>query len=41
VAAEADSTLVIIDYARGKAVPVPADVRDAIARLERKDSLSS
>jgi len=41
VAAEVDSTLVIIDYARGKAVPVPREVRDHIARLERKDSLSS
>jgi acyl-CoA thioester hydrolase len=38
VAAEVVSTLVVLDYARGKAVPVPQEVRDHIARLESRPS---
>jgi len=34
VAAEADSTIVVLDYARGQAVAVPDDCRKAIDELE-------
>jgi acyl-CoA thioester hydrolase len=34
VAAEADSTIVVLDYARGQAVAVPGDCRKAIEELE-------
>ena len=36
VAAEVDSTIVVLDYARGKTVPVPEGCRKAIAELEPK-----
>jgi len=35
IAAEAETTLVTIDYDTGAPVPVPASVRDAISRLEQ------
>ena len=34
IAAEAESTMVTVDYARGKPVRVPQQIRDAIAQLE-------
>ncbi len=34
IAAEVDSTIVTVDYSTGKAVRVPDEIRDAIARLE-------
>ena len=36
VAADLESTLVLYDYTTGKPVPVPAEIRDAIARVEQK-----
>jgi acyl-CoA thioester hydrolase len=36
VAAEMDSTLVIVDYASGRPIPVPAETRRAIEELEGK-----
>jgi acyl-CoA thioester hydrolase len=36
VAAEVDSTLVLLDYTRNQAVRVPDDVREVIAALEKK-----
>jgi acyl-CoA thioester hydrolase len=36
VAADLDSTLVWIDYAAGKAITLPAKLRDAIEKLEGK-----
>jgi histidinol-phosphatase len=36
IAAEAEAVLVALDYSAGKTVPVPAAVREAIARLERR-----
>jgi acyl-CoA thioester hydrolase len=36
VAAEVDSALVVLDYARNKAVPIPASCLKAIERLEAK-----
>ncbi len=34
--AEAHSTIVLLDYARGKTVPIPAPIRHAIEELEGK-----
>ena len=34
VAAEVDSTIVVLDYARNKTVPIPEDCRKAIEELE-------
>jgi acyl-CoA thioester hydrolase len=34
LAAEAESTIVTVDYSKGKPVRVPADVREGIAHLE-------
>jgi acyl-CoA thioester hydrolase len=34
IAAEAESTMVTVDYSTGKPVPVPEHIRTAIARLE-------
>jgi acyl-CoA thioester hydrolase len=36
VAADAETTMVTVDYSTGKPVPVPEHVRAAIARLERR-----
>lgn len=36
VAAEGDSTIVVLDYAQNRSCPIPAAVRQAIARLEGK-----
>ena len=36
IAAEAETTLVTIDYGTGGPVPVPVSVRDGIARLEEQ-----
>jgi acyl-CoA thioesterase FadM len=36
VAADVDSTLVWLDYRTGKPLPLPAEVRKAIERLEGK-----
>jgi len=36
VAAEVESTLVLLDYARNQAVPVPDRFRQAIRALEHK-----
>jgi acyl-CoA thioester hydrolase len=35
VAAEAESTMVTVDYSTGRSVPVPENIRAAIARLEK------
>jgi acyl-CoA thioesterase FadM len=35
VAADVESTVVLIDYSRGKSVPLPSDIRAAIERFER------
>ena len=37
VAAEVESVLVLLDYATGKAVPVPAEMRRAIGEVEGKE----
>jgi len=37
LAAEADSTMVVVDYSTGKSVRLPAEVRQAIIRLEGRD----
>jgi acyl-CoA thioester hydrolase len=36
IAAEVDSTLVMLDYSRNKPVTVPSDVRNVIGALEGK-----
>ncbi len=37
VAAESNSTLVVLDYRDKKPVPVPSEVRKAIAELEGRE----
>jgi acyl-CoA thioester hydrolase len=39
VAAESDSVIVAVDYSTGKAVRVPEEVRQAIARVEGREFL--
>ena len=36
IAAEGDSTIVVFDYATQRPTPVPADVREALGRIEGK-----
>ena len=36
IAAEADSTIVVLDYGRNKTVPIPESCRKAIEKLEAK-----